>query len=172
VTAARPLVVVLDHEMLVEVRRELEADGWLCQAGFVPCCNDWNVAPRRVVCCGEVRSEEDAAAAALAAVRGAGVVVLDGLVPEITERLVEDLTRFGRVEVRRPSEPDQLVGLSDVQRSLLNLLARGLSLGEAAVELHLSRRTADRRLAAARVALGVRTTAEALQLVRCHALSC
>jgi DNA-binding CsgD family transcriptional regulator len=46
--------------------------------------------------------------------------------------------------------------------SLLALLLQGRSLGEAAPLLHLSRRTADRRLAAARVALGVATTAEAL----------
>jgi DNA-binding NarL/FixJ family response regulator len=165
VSTDRPLLVVLDHTTLADVRRELEADGWLCQSGFVPGCGGWDVGDRRVVCCGEVRAEEDAAAAALAAARGAGVVVLDGLVPEITERLVEDLTRFGRVEIRRPSEPDPLGGLSQDQRSLLHLLAQGLSLGAAAAKLHLSRRTADRRLAAAREALGVRTTAEALRLV-------
>jgi len=45
---------------------------------------------------------------------------------------------------------------------LLGLLVEGFSLGEAAGSLHLSRRTADRRLAAARRALGAATTAEAL----------
>ena len=46
----------------------------------------------------------------------------------------------------------------------LELLAEGRSLGNAAATLHISRRTADRRLAAARRALGVRTTTEALLL--------
>ena len=45
---------------------------------------------------------------------------------------------------------------------LLRRLASGMSLGEAAMALHLSRRTADRRLAAARRQLRVETTAEAL----------
>lgn len=45
---------------------------------------------------------------------------------------------------------------------LLGLLVEGMSLGEAARSIHLSRRTADRRLAAARLALGAATTAEAL----------
>jgi hypothetical protein len=40
------------------------------------------------------------------------------------------------------------------------------TLGEAAAELGLSRRTADRRLAAARAMLGVATTAEALVAFR------
>ena len=45
---------------------------------------------------------------------------------------------------------------------LLALLAKGRSLSEAAAALYLSRRTADRRLAAARIVLGVATTVEAL----------
>jgi DNA-binding NarL/FixJ family response regulator len=42
------------------------------------------------------------------------------------------------------------------------LLAEGKALGRAAEELHLSCRTADRRLASARDKLGVATTAEAV----------
>ena len=49
----------------------------------------------------------------------------------------------------------------DEQR-VLTLLRDGLAVGEAAQELHISRRTADRRLAAARTKLGVGTTAEAV----------
>jgi hypothetical protein len=41
-------------------------------------------------------------------------------------------------------------------------LTEGRSLAQAARLLHLSQRTAERRLAAARKALGARTTAEAL----------
>jgi DNA-binding CsgD family transcriptional regulator len=48
------------------------------------------------------------------------------------------------------------------ERRLLELLADGQALGEAAETLHVSRRTADRRLAAAREKLGVHSTAEAV----------
>lgn len=47
-------------------------------------------------------------------------------------------------------------------RRLLELLADGLSVGQAAQELGFSRRTADRRLRAIRARLGVATTVEAV----------
>jgi len=49
-------------------------------------------------------------------------------------------------------------------QSLLALLGQGLSLVQAAQRLHLSRRTATRRLADIRLALGAGTTAEAIRL--------
>jgi DNA-binding NarL/FixJ family response regulator len=52
--------------------------------------------------------------------------------------------------------------LADDQEQLLELLAGGLSVREAATCLHLSRRTAERRLAEARAALGAATNAEAV----------
>ncbi|HKC27720.1 MAG TPA: helix-turn-helix domain-containing protein, partial [Jatrophihabitans sp.] len=48
--------------------------------------------------------------------------------------------------------------------ALLARLLAGDTLGEAARALHISRRTADRRLAAARRALGVDSTPAALRL--------
>jgi DNA-binding NarL/FixJ family response regulator len=48
------------------------------------------------------------------------------------------------------------------QQRLLRLLGGGLSVNEAARRLHLSRRTAERRLAKARSALGAATNAEAV----------
>ena len=60
----------------------------------------------------------------------------------------------------------QLDRLDEQQRRLLNLLAEGFSVAAAARRLYLSRRTADRRLAAARAALGVRSNAEAVVLAR------
>ena len=51
-------------------------------------------------------------------------------------------------------------------RAILALLAEGLTLGEAATELGLSRRTADRRLAAARTALGTNRTTAAIARAR------
>jgi DNA-binding NarL/FixJ family response regulator len=52
--------------------------------------------------------------------------------------------------------------LDEEQRRLLALLACGFSVPEAARRLHLSRRTAERRLAEARAALGATTNAEAV----------
>ena len=49
-----------------------------------------------------------------------------------------------------------------IERGLLELLAGGSTLGDAATKLDLPRRTADRRLADARAKLGVETTAEAI----------
>jgi DNA-binding NarL/FixJ family response regulator len=48
------------------------------------------------------------------------------------------------------------------QDQLLSLLGQGLTVREAARRLHLSRRTAERRLADARAALGAATNAEAV----------
>jgi DNA-binding CsgD family transcriptional regulator len=55
--------------------------------------------------------------------------------------------------------------LESEQVRLLELIAAGHSLAEAAAELHVSLRTAARRLDEARASLGVRTTAEAVASV-------
>jgi DNA-binding CsgD family transcriptional regulator len=78
----------------------------------------------------------------------------------VIDRLCSDLRTFGRIEHRL--ERRRRPALTVEQRELLALLADGLSLGDAAQRLHLSRRTADRRLAAARATLGASTTAEAV----------
>jgi DNA-binding NarL/FixJ family response regulator len=116
---------------------------------------------RAVVCTGTVRDDSDAAAALLAAVGGAGLVIhaLGGR--DLTDRLVDDLRRLGTVD-HRTAEPSERPELPADERELLELLADGRTLGEAAAHLHISRRTADRRLASARARLGVATTAEAV----------
>lgn len=60
------------------------------------------------------------------------------------------------------SQDGEPLTLDDAQRELLRLLGGGLSVGEAAARLHLSPRTAERRLAEARAALGAATNAEAV----------
>lgn len=60
---------------------------------------------------------------------------------------------------KAPTGPE----LTAEQRALIDLLREGLSVGQAAQSLGVSTRTAARRLAAARAALGVRTTAQLLQ---------
>ena len=110
---------------------------------------------------GTVRDAGDAAEALLAAVGGAGLVVHAVAEREVIDRLVDDLRRLGAVD-HRTGEPAAGPGLTPDERRLLDALANGRTLGDAAAELHLSRRTADRRLASAREKLGVATTAEAV----------
>lgn len=118
-----------------------------------------------MVSVGVVAGEADAAEALLAAVWGAGVIIHATSAPEVTERLVEDLRRLGPVDFRTEETPPSR-DLTQDERALLELLAGGRSLGEAAQHLNLSRRTADRRLASARAKLGVPTTTEAVVAFR------
>lgn len=110
-----------------------------------------------------VRDTETAARAVMAAVAGRSLVV-HGLADQpVIDRLLDDLRRLDRVEVWAPPPA---AALNADERKLLELLATGRTLREAAAELYLSPRTADRRLARARQALGVRTTAEAILALR------
>jgi DNA-binding NarL/FixJ family response regulator len=109
----------------------------------------------------EVRDLDTAVRAVLTAVHGAPVVVLADAPREVVDRLCDDLRRLGEVVhlIDPPVEPM----LSPTERELLAALLAGCSLGEAAEALHLSRRTADRRLVAARRALGVTSTPAAVR---------
>lgn len=152
--------------MAEELVMDLAAEGWLVREGWTLPWPTWDAARARVLCTGEVATSEDAAAAVLAAARGAGVVAHAGEDGELVERFYEDLCRFGSVEYVSPRESTSASSvLDDEQGRLLQLLGEGFRLGDAAHELHISRRTADRRLAAARRALAVSTTAEAVVLV-------
>lgn len=113
------------------------------------------------ICVGTVSAPEDAAAALLAAVAGAGLVVSVAGSNELTDRLCDDLRRIGPLEVLTPSSRRRPMR-TRIERGLLELLAGGSTLGDAATKLDLPRRTADRRLADARAKLGVETTAEAI----------
>lgn len=104
---------------------------------------------------------EDAARAALAAVAGARLVIDAAAPRDVIDQLCDDLRRLGSVDHR--IGPAQPAVLSADERALLARLLAGATLGEAARTLHISRRTADRRLAAARAAVGATSTAEALR---------
>jgi DNA-binding CsgD family transcriptional regulator len=112
-----------------------------------------------LLCVGAVTGADDAAAAVLAAVSGARLVVAAGAPREVIDRLLDDLRRLGEVD-HRIGAP----ALGGDERQLLALLLGGATLGQAARQLHISRRTADRRLAAARAALGARSTPEAMAI--------
>jgi DNA-binding CsgD family transcriptional regulator len=149
----RPLVVVeASSRAVADVRSEIEAAGWRVVQG-------WRGEPG-IVCAGIVEDAAGAAGALLAAIGGAGLLVEARAGRELVDRLVDDLRRLGRVE-HRVHESDE-PALTREERELLALLAEGTTLGVAARTLHVSRRTADRRLASAREKLGVATTAEAV----------
>jgi len=134
------------------------------------------------ICAGEVTGAASAQRAVLAALAGAHVIVVASAPREVTDMLCEDLRRLGILEHRigevvaaSPAAGARAAGateagraapgagtLGETERALLSRLLQGDSLGDAAAALHLSRRTADRRLAAARQRLGAATTAEAL----------
>jgi DNA-binding CsgD family transcriptional regulator len=138
---------------------ELAADGRAVVRGWVA------PGPGRTVCVGRVSDVRDASAAVLAAVRGARLVADADAPREVIDQLCDDLRRIGDVDHRigRSAVPAPGAALSGEQRALLAHLLAGATLGDAARSLHISRRTADRRLAAARAALAARSTAEALR---------
>jgi DNA-binding NarL/FixJ family response regulator len=153
----RPLVVVeAGDEHVADAIRELRAAGWEVVPG-------WKVPPgrARVVCTGAVESAADAAEALLAAVAGAGLVVAGRAGRDVLDRLCDDLRRLGTLD-HRTQDSARRPRLTAEESALVELLLEGLTLGAAARRLAISRRTADRRLASVRQALGVETTAEAL----------
>lgn len=134
----------------------LVADGWRAEPGFGP--------PHRggrVVRVGTVASATDAREALLAALAGEGIVAHASADRGVIDRLVDDLRRLGPVDHQLGKSPERPV-VDREARELLGLIAEGNSLGEAAAILGLSRRTADRRLAAARRHLGTNRTTEAI----------
>jgi DNA-binding NarL/FixJ family response regulator len=154
----RPLVVVHGPPRRIESLLVELARAWRLAEGWALPAHPWDVTAAGVVCVGAVRSPADVEAALLAAARGAGIVAAVQLPEDVCDGFLDDLTRLGVLDERRPqAECDA----TEAQR-LLELLADGISLDDAAQELHISRRTAERRLAAARRALGVRTTAAAV----------
>ena len=163
-TAGAPLLVLDDPSSIPAVRRRLAAGTWSVREGFALPDEPWDVSGLRLVCAGDVADEASAHDALLAAARGAGLIVWGA-----TEAVLDDLARVG------PVERVQLAGVVDTgpldedQWRLLHLIAAGRSTPEAAAELYLSQRTAERKLAAARKALGARTTAEAVLRVTARA---
>jgi DNA-binding NarL/FixJ family response regulator len=156
-----PLVVIDGSERdLQRAAEELVATGWRVELGFG--------APYRagrVIRCGVVSSDALAAAALTAAMAGQGLLVRVEASREVLDRLVGDLRHLGRVDTRSGSVASA-PQLEPEDRAILGLLAEGYSLGEAATLLGLSRRTADRRLARGRRALGARRTTEAIVLAQ------
>jgi DNA-binding NarL/FixJ family response regulator len=161
VTPGAPLILVEGSaRSYADAVADLRSAGWTLVPG-------WDARAGNV-CTGVVASPEDAAAALLAAVGGAGVLIDGRAERDVVDRLCEDLRRIGRLD-HRVGEQSLRVVLTREEQALVEILLDGESLGTAARRLSLARRTADRRLASVRAKLGVETTAEALVSLTDHA---
>jgi DNA-binding NarL/FixJ family response regulator len=142
-------------------RRRMAERGWTVIDGL-----DTRPAMMRATLHGVVATPRDAASALLAALDGFGLLLVLAAEADMRDRLVDDLRRVGRIEHLDATSASGADGgpLSDDGRAILALLAEGHTLGGAAHRLALSRRTADRRLAEARDALGVTRTTEAIAI--------
>ena len=152
----RPLVVVEGDEGYAAVLAELDGAGWQVAA-------TGSAETDRTCSVHTVRSRADAQGAVVAAVSGHGVIVRvppDLRLTDVVADLIEDLAGIGPVV---QVEAATAVQLDSETWRLVHELARGATLDAAAGALHVSTRTANRRLTAARRALGVESRA---QLVR------
>jgi DNA-binding CsgD family transcriptional regulator len=153
-----PLLVVAGSEARAEAADDLTQRGWRLSEGWHP-----EGPSRGLVCWGQVAEDADVARVVLAALSGAGVLAQTVTRP-LAEQLDDDLRRIGAVQHRFPDlgwavlDPDE--------RRLLDLLDEGVSLGEAARLLHVARRTADRRLASARLRLEAPSNGAAIVIRR------
>ena len=158
-STSRPLIVVEGtDEAFGSVVAELREAGWRIRPGFGSVGDVETVATVRA---GVVATAEDASAALIAVLAGSGVIISARAAGEVMDRLIDDLRHVGPVD-HRVIPLDAVPALDEESRALLTRLAAGDTLGEAANALAMSRRTADRRLAAARRAMGVERTTEAV----------
>jgi DNA-binding NarL/FixJ family response regulator len=160
-------VVATATDATVALRRLARA-GWHTREGFALTESAWDVGDLRLVLYGRVADLDTAELVVHAAARGAGVVAITDPVSDIGRALLADLGRLG--PVTRDPEAEVAGGntattdnpLLPEQRALLERLANGETIAAAAAAEFLSLRTANRRIAQARAALGVRTTREAV----------
>ncbi|WP_100444366.1 LuxR family transcriptional regulator [Glycomyces xiaoerkulensis] len=163
-----PLHVVAAGADADAIVRRCTAAGWKAHRGFALLETTWDLAERRLIAHGTVADDHTASQAVLAAARGAGVVAVAA--GDIALALAADLRRVGPLghTPGRP-EPDDGLDLDPEQRALLNRLAAGSTIAAAAEAEFVSLRTANRRIAAARATLGVKTTREAVMIYIKHA---
>ena len=159
----RPLIVAESAAAAGAAVAALRHEGWTpLDASSLP-AEPWNLSGLRLLVAGSIGSSEQRAAVLVAAARGTGVVAVTPRDGAELAMFFDELARLGHVELARDA---RAAALTHEQRRLLELLAAGDTVREAADRLSLSRRTAHRRLAEARAALGVGTTAEAMLVFR------
>ena len=163
-----PRYVVATASDATTALRRLARAGWHTREGFALADPAWDVSDQKLVLYARVSDLDTAQLAVHAAARGAGIVAIADPDSDVGRALLADLGRLGPVtrdpEADTPvEEPGTGVGaLLPEQRALLERLANGETIAAAAAAEFLSLRTANRRIAQARDALGVRTTREAV----------
>ena len=159
----RPLVLAESAAAAGAAVAALRRDGWTpVDVGALP-AEPWDLSGLQLLVAGSIGSADERAAVLVAAARGAGVVALTPRDRAELATFFDELARLGHVELARDG---RAAALTHEQRRILELLAAGDTVREAADRLSLSRRTAHRRLAEARAVLGVGTTAEAMLVFR------
>lgn len=139
--------------------------GWHAHDGFEVQDQPWDLSARRLICHGTITDEHEGAAAVTALSRGVGLAVSLAVADDLRFVLLEDLHQLGEVTDAGAARADQSGGqdrLGPEHRRLLEALVDGATVTEAAHTLHMSRRTAGRRLLEIRAGLGVDSTAEAI----------
>jgi DNA-binding NarL/FixJ family response regulator len=163
-----PRFVVANATEATVALRRLARAGWHTREGFALTESAWDVAEQRLVLYGRVADLDTAELAVHAAARGAGLVAIVDAATEVGRALLADLGRLGAVTLDPEAEvtgEDEEAGSNTLlpeQKALLERLANGETIAAAAAAEFLSLRTANRRIAQAREALGVRTTREAV----------
>jgi DNA-binding NarL/FixJ family response regulator len=141
--------------------------------GFELPSDPWRLDDQRLLCVGAVRDAADASDAVEAVTRGVSLAVHIEAGGQVRRQLLEDLHEVGVVEqgtsldggdapTAGAGDASGIDVLDPDEQDLLDALVSGCTITEAAAQLHLSRRTATRRLARSRQRLGVATTAEAM----------
>jgi DNA-binding NarL/FixJ family response regulator len=120
----------------------------------------WSMAS--IVVTGTLRTEEQVAIAVLAVVRGAAIELdVAARTPIVAASLLDELRRIGEVETRLKAG-DGGGAVDDIDLRLVELVAAGTTITDAATALGYSRRALQRRLAVLRQRTGVTTNAEAV----------
>ena len=149
------VVLEAGNDPMATARRAAGADAQI-HSGFTAPDEPWDL--DGWIAAGSVRTADEAQRALLLAVRGARLVVAIHGSEGWAQAFRADLRRLAGPDRRR--EPE--LPLSAEQRQLLDLLAEGRSIADAARELFISLRTANRRIAEARTLLDAGTTSEAV----------
>lgn len=153
-----PVLLCQQPEDLPLAAEELTRLRWSLRIGFELPSEPWDLTSRAWACTGAINGAHEAQQATWALVRGCALVLAIGAQAPLD--LLDDLERGG--SVRRYVDPSPPSPLTPDEASLLASLATGCSIRQAAADLYLSNRTAQRRLADTRRKLGVRTTRQAV----------
>jgi DNA-binding NarL/FixJ family response regulator len=156
-----PLIVLPPDGDPTPALRKASGAGWHPHRGLAVPEEPWDLGTARHLAVASIGSAEEAAAALLLAVRGAGLIAFVDRGAPWAAGFLADL---GRIAAPAPDVADEQpdIGLSKEQCDLLDLLAAGASIASAAASLYVSLRTANRRIAAARKTLGTASTSEAV----------